>query len=351
MGRKNYKIIQTSILKFEQKINTKLWLAPLHGITYYNFRNCFLKHFHGIDCAITPFVAARAKDKLNSQKIPDLFPEHNKMFPIIPQLMGNKPDEIKETAIVLNETFGYKHFNWNIGCPMNQIVRKKRGCGLMPFADLIEEVVNEVCGKTSIRFSLKMRLGLNSPKEGLEVLQRLTPYPIDFLCIHPRLGIQQYEGNVDLDAFEIFYQTTNHKIVYSGDINNVDFFAYLINRFPKIENWMLGRGILQNPFLAEEIVNFAESKKQKEIPVTLSSKSTLTTRFIDFYKEYSNTLVALKGEKIALGSLKELWHYFAFFWKLNSEELKKILHTTDYHTFDKKVQEIIFNFHFSILNF
>ena len=306
-----------------------IFLAPLHGITYYNFRNCFVKHFGGIDCAITPFIAAQSKDKFNPKKFPDLFHENNKTLPVIPQIMGNNPDDIKETIVALSETFGYEQFNWNIGCPMNQIVRKKRGCGVMPFPDLVEEVVNEVCGKTSVRFSLKMRLGLHAPKEGLEILQRLAPYPIDFFCIHPRLGIQQYEGNVELDFFETFYQTTHHKIFYSGDIKDVEFFTYLQKRFPKIENWMLGRGILQNPFLAEQVIN-AEKQKSRKAELPSVSTDGTKNRFIDFYNEYSEILFTLKNEKIAMGALKELWHYFAVFWKLDAIELRKILQINDY---------------------
>jgi tRNA-dihydrouridine synthase len=316
-----------------------LWLAPLHGITYYNFRNCFIKHFKGFDYAITPFIAAQSIDKFNCRKLLDLFPENNKTLSIIPQLIGNKPNEIKETVIALHETFGYEQFNWNIGCPMNQIVRKKRGCGVMEFPNLVEEVVNEVCGKTSARFSIKMRLGMHAPKEGLEILQRLTHYPIDFLCIHPRLGVQQYEGRVDLDVFETFYQTTNHKIVFSGDINDVEFFMQLQKRFPKIENWMLGRGILQNPFLAEQIY-FAESRRQiAELPPVLTEGDK--NRFVDFYNEYSEILLTFKGKKIALGVLKELWHYFAVFWKINASELRKLLQINDYLLFNNKLSSVI----------
>jgi tRNA-dihydrouridine synthase len=266
--------------------------------------------------------------------------------------MGNQPNEIRETIVVLYETFGYEHFNWNIGCPMNQIVRKKRGCGVMPYSELIEEVANEVCGKTSFRFSLKMRLGLHSAEEGLAILEKLAPYPIDFLCIHPRLGTQRYEGNVDLDIFEQFYQTTNHKIVYSGDINDVDFFVHLQNSFPKIKNWMLGRGVLMNPFLAEEIVNFAEGgistslnlqKRKAESKIVHKEE-----RFLEFYIEYSEILLALKGERIALSSLKELWHYFAFFWKLDATALQKLLQINDYQMFFSYVKNKIFATHLFI---
>jgi len=271
-------------------------------------------------------MAAQTKDKLNSKKLTDLFLENNATLSIIPQIMGNTPEAIRDTITVLIETFGYEQFNWNIGCPMNPIVRKKRGCGVMPDAGLIEDIVNEVCGKTSARFSLKMRLGLHSAEEGLEVLQRLSGYPIDFLCIHPRLGVQKYEGKVDLDAFEIFYQTTHHKIIYSGDINDVDFFVQLQKRFPKIENWMLGRGILQNPFLGEEILD--------DNPVHLREH-----RFINFYNEYSQILISLLGERKALSSFKELWHYFAVFWKLDALELQQLLRINDYHTFNKNIVE------------
>ena len=314
----------------------KLWLAPLHGITYYNFRNCFIKHFQGIDCVIAPFIAAQPKAVLNPKKLRDLFPENNIGLHLIPQIMGNKPEDIKDTITALQETFGYQQFNWNIGCPMNPIVRKKRGCGVMPWPDLIEDTVNDVCGKTSARFSLKMRLGLHTPQEGLEVLQRIAPYPIDFLCIHPRLGTQQYEGAVDLEAFETFYQATHHKIVYSGDITDAGFFMKLQQRFPKIENWMLGRGALQNPFLAEQIQN-------NIVEINNLTHHTEQQRFMNYHNEYSKILQTQFGEKIALSSLKEMWHYFAVFWKLNTEELKALLHINEYSLFDKKVRELMMN--------
>ncbi|MDR0206859.1 MAG: tRNA-dihydrouridine synthase family protein [Bacteroidales bacterium] len=313
----------------------KLWLAPLYGITHYNFRNCFVKHFQGIDCAIAPFIAAKSKTQFNPQKYPDLFPKNNASLPIIPQLMGNSPVEIAETINVLNETYGYEQFNWNIGCPMSQIVRKKRGCGVMPFPDLVEAVVNEVGSKTSTHFSIKMRLGMFDLKEGLEILQRLTTYPIDFICIHPRLGIHQYDGNVDLDTFELFYNTTPYKIVYSGDIYNIECFKYLQNRFPKIENWMLGRGIIQNPFLAEQIVEIGQTNVQSRQDTYPSNKF----RFINFYNEYSELLLTLRNEKIALGALKELWHYFSVLLNLGTDELKKLLQINDFKTFHERINK------------
>jgi len=181
-----------------------------------------------------------------------------------------------------------------------------------------------------------MRLGLHALEEGWVIIQKLTPYPIDFLCIHPRLGIQHYEDSVNLDAFELMYQNIHHQMVYSGDINDVDFFEHLQKRFPKIDHWMLGRGILQNPFLAEQILNAAAGTKNA-LPLQQQQQ-----RFSDFYAEYSEILLALKSEKIALSALKELWHYFAVFWKLDAIQLRELLRVSDYQQFNNAVK-IIFS--------
>jgi tRNA-dihydrouridine synthase len=98
---------------------------------------------------------------------------------------------------------------------------------------------------------------------------------------------------------------------------------------------MLGRGILQNPFLAEELIHFAESGKQKteRKNETLFFENSISSRFINFYNDYSQILVSLKNEKIALASLKELWHYFAAFRQLTPLELHNLLIINDYQKF------------------
>ena len=40
-----------------------IWLAPLHGITSYTFRNTLCRHFGGIDCFMAPFLPAQPAGK------------------------------------------------------------------------------------------------------------------------------------------------------------------------------------------------------------------------------------------------------------------------------------------------
>ena len=296
-----------------------IWLAPLHGITSYTFRNTLCRHFGGIDCFMAPFLPAQPAGKYRKKVWQDIIPENNTALPLVPQLMGNRPDHFVDTTRMLNEQFGYEHFNINIGCPSSPVVRHTRGCGLMPHPDIVEQIVAEVTGKTPFRISLKMRLGLHNANEGRNLLTRLNDYPLDFLVIHPRLGDDLYEGIPDWDTFAEFCQLTKHKIVYSGDIFTVEDYNRLSERFPQVAAWMLGRGLLRNPFLAEEI------KGQK----TGDNKE----RFLSFYQDLIEKLLPIRGESGTLANLKELWHYFAVFTGLSEEKLQQLLRICDLREF------------------
>ena len=299
----------------------QIWLAPLHGITSHTFRNTLCRHFGGIDFFMAPFLPAQPAGKFRPKVWQDIAPENNTALPLVPQLMGNRPEHFVDTTRMLNEHFGYERFNINIGCPSSPVVRHTRGCGLMPHPDIVEQIVAEVSERTPFRLSLKMRLGLHSADEGRQLLTRLNDYPLDFLVIHPRLGVDLYEGTPDLDTFEEFCQITRHKIVYSGDVFTTEDYERLSERFPQVAAWMLGRGMLRNPFFAEEIKGQDTGDKNG--------------RFNAFYHDLIDKLLPIRGESGTLANLKELWHYFAHFTHTSDEELQQILRICDLQEFVK----------------
>lgn len=304
-----------------------IWIAPLHGITNYIFRNSLCRHFAGIDFFMTPFFPVQEKSKLNVRGWQDLWPQHNTYCPTTPQLMGNKAHHFVETMNLLHDTYGYNTFNWNLGCPVSQVVHRHRGCGFMPFADGVEEVVRVVTTETPYKFSIKMRLGLHSPEEGLRILEKVEKYPLEYLVIHPRLGEQMYDGVPDLNTFATFCENTSHRMIYSGDLFSVNDYHTLQQRFPKIKDWMLGRGLLRNPFLAEEIKGMEIGDRK--------------SRFMKYYQQWVNTLLTLRKERSTLSNLKELWHYYAHFFNLSESELRWLLRMNDFEQFYDASLEMI----------
>lgn len=268
---------------------------------------------------MSPFLPVQPAGRFRPKVWQDIAPEHNTALPLIPQLMGNQPDQFVDTLTVLHEQFGYERFNVNIGCPSSPVVRHTRGCGLMPHPEAVERIVAEVTSKTPFRLSLKMRLGLHSAEEGREVLRRLNDYPLDFLVIHPRLGDDLYEGTPHWDLFEEFCGMTRHKVVYSGDVFSKAEYQTLSERFPRVETWMLGRGMLRNPFLAEEIKNQEVGDKK--------------SRFLVFYQDLAESLLPLRGENGTLANLKELWHYYASFAQVPPDDLQTMLRINNLQEF------------------
>ncbi len=307
----------------------ELWLAPLHGITNYHFRNCLYCHASGFEVAVTPFLPVGSSAQLNVRRWRDVAPENNTACETIPQLIGNNPPHFVDTIRELQK-LGYNRFNWNIGCPAAQVVRKQRGCGIMPHPSWVEDVVKLVTEETDCRFSVKMRLGLRAPDEGLEIVERLNRYPLDFVAVHPRLGVQQYEGLPDLDSFRKIYELSSNPLIYSGDIFDIPSYQKLLACFPKVSAVMLGRGVLRNPFLAEELVSGAELPEERQ-----------RQRFRSFYSDYVEMLRQVRGEQGSLSVLKELWHYFAHFFGLTEPALHSLLRLTDYHEFCKVAESII----------
>jgi len=110
-----------------------------------------------------------------------------------------------------------------------------------------------VFSQVSIRVSIKTRLGERDPAEIDRLIPVFNRYPLCEVIVHPRIATGQYEGTVDLEAFERVARLIVHPVVYNGDIFSAAQFAQMRLRFPMIRRWMIGRGALFNPYLPSEI--------------------------------------------------------------------------------------------------
>ncbi len=279
---------------------TILYLAPLHGVTNYIFRNAYCRHFTGFDAAMAPFInsinseTAYAKGRGNHFK--DVEPANNHGIRIIPQILSNEPHSFIETTATI-AGYGYTEVNWNLGCPFPMVTGKKRGSGLLPHPDLIAAFLDKVCSEITIGLTLKIRLGLNNPEEILALVPIFNAYPLEKIIIHPRIGIQMYTGTVDLDGFARAASLLKHPIMYNGDITDAVSFLRLQERFPSVTEWMIGRGAIRDPFLPSLL---------KGTALPSDPLNQLREFHDDLYHSYREVLF---GPKHALDKMKEIWTY------------------------------------------
>ncbi len=306
-----------------------IYLAPLEGITEIDFRNVFAKHFGGVDSAIAPFVSLNRHDineKIRSWNIPST--EHQ-LMETIPQFMGrNVKDFLHLSKWVKHK--GYDEINWNLGCPVKKIVRKGKGCGQLAKPDEIKEFLDMVLPQTDLKFSIKTRLGLNDPEECFKLMELYNQYPLSEIILHARIGKQLYSGEVMLDYFEECLKISKNELVYNGDIRTLEDFENIKKRFPAVKKFMLGRGLLRDPFLAEKL------KSNHSSATGLDAK-----RFFDFYNHlYSSFESKFRSGKDLLGKMKEYWLSFSHQFESRNELSKYLVRSKSLEEFNARVLEL-----------
>lgn len=304
--------------------------SPLQGFTDFRFRNAQNKIFGGIDTFYAPYIRLNGKMVIKSSYQRDLLPENNNTLEVIPQIITNDADEFLFVSKYVQE-LGYKELNWNLGCPYPMVTKCGMGSGLISNTEKINQILHKVHNESDIIVSMKMRLGYDTTEEILDVFPVLEKYPIKNVAIHARIGKQLYKGGVHLDAFQACVDNTKLKLYYNGDITSVAKFKEMQARFPTIDHWMIGRGLIADPFLPSMIKN-----DSFEYP---KNKMELFSEFHDtLYEGYSESL---SGSTHILLKMHHLWEYFSVIFSNPHKVHKKIKKAKSIRNYEQAVAEIV----------
>ena len=301
-----------------------LSLGPFQGITDAPFRNVFKKHFGGIDKYYTPFFTGIQKEHAKNLQVEEIDPAVNDVETLTPQILSTDADEILRFAFQCKE-LGYKEINLNMGCPFPRVANKKRGCGLLPYPEKIDALLDGVFQKIDIGFSIKCRLGYFSPDEIVPVIGVFNRYPLSELVIHPRIGKQLYKGEADVHRFAELMPLVKAPLVYNGDIVSVERFERIREQVQPVNAFMLGRGVLANPFLAEEIkaqvAGIAPGAPFGPTSADVRDPERLHAYVVDLYED---RLRHAGGSPKVLGRMKELWSYLMYSFDAPQDIWRKI---------------------------
>ena len=311
-------------------MNHTLLSSPLQGFTDFRFRNAFNAYFGGIDTFYSPYIRLNGKLVIKNSYQRDILPENNNNLEVIPQIISNDADEFLFVANYVKE-LGYKELNWNLGCPYPMVTKRGMGSGLINDSEKINSILHKIHSESDIIVSMKMRMGYENPEEILDVLPILDNYPIKNIAIHARIGKQLYKGGVNLNAFQQCIDHSKHHIYYNGDISSVSEYRNMKERFPTINHWMIGRGLIADPFLPQMIKN-----DTLEYP---------KNRF-EIFKEFHNTIFeaydeALSGPTPIRMKMLGFWEYFSRSFSNPQKTYKKIKKAKDVRAYLTAVQEIL----------
>ena len=267
----------------------EIHFAPLQGYTDFEYRRIHARHCGGVDTYYTPFIRWE-KGGIREKDIRDILPENNEGLHLVPQIICADTDEFKRLADTIQE-HGYEEMDLNMGCPAPMQTKLMRGSGILPYPTRVSALLREMERRPEVRFSAKMRLGLEGKEEWRELSGMLNSSCLKHLTVHPRIGKQMYKGEVDMDAFNEVYSSIHIPIIYNGDVTSMEQVSSLLERYPDLPGIMMGRGLLARPTLAQECLMGKEMPHEERMSILMQMHEDMLGYCTRKYKVDSQILL------------------------------------------------------------
>lgn len=300
----------------------ELYFAPLEGITGYLYRNAHNTFFHNTDKYFSPFIVPSINGEFKNRDLNDILPENNQGLTLVPQLLTNRSKDFIHTSKKIKE-LGYQEINLNLGCPSGTVVSKNKGSGFLAHKEELDAFLYEIFSASVTKISVKTRIGKDRPEEFYDLIEIYNKYPIEELIIHPRIQKDFYKNQPNLDIFKDALGLSKNPVCYNGDIFTVDSYKKFVEEFPSVDKIMLGRGLISNPGLINEVI--AHGKLDKKLLKDFHDK---------IYEDYKKILF---GDRNVLFKMKEIWFYMISMFPDNEKYAKRIRKSERLYDYDEAV--------------
>mgnify|MGYP004564262039 FL=1 len=272
------------------EIKNQVVLAPMAGICNSAFRRIAKEMGAGL------IYAEMVSDKAllyKSKKTEDMLYMKDEERPISQQIFGSDKESFVEAAKIVCEKMHPDIIDINMGCPVPKVaVSAQAGAALLKNPDKVYEIVKSVVEAVSIPVTVKIRSGWDKNSiNAIEIAKVCERAGASAICVHPRTRGQRYEGLSDWNIIKEVKESISIPVIGNGDIRSVDDAKRMIE-LTNCDAVMIGRGVLGNPWLIRDIVNYLEDGA---LPKVISKDEK-----IDMCIKHMNYLLSFKDEKTAV---------------------------------------------------
>jgi nifR3 family TIM-barrel protein len=271
------------------KIKNKVMVAPMAGVTNLAYR-IILKEF-GASLIYTEMISDKGL-LYNNKKTHDMIEVLDDNKPISLQLFGSEVDSMVKAAIYIDKNSNADIIDINMGCPVTKVVKSGAGSALMKTPELAFEIVSEIVKNVNKPVTVKIRKGWDHNHiNAVSFAKGLEKAGAKAIAIHGRTKSDMYTGHADWDIIKQVKEAVNIPVIGNGDITSPEDAKRMIDQ-TGVDAIMIGRGLLGNPWLIGQCVDYLETGDyQKEIDIETRKKYILL---------HLKKLIQLKGEHIAV---------------------------------------------------
>jgi tRNA-dihydrouridine synthase len=229
----------------DNNIKIPMLAAPLQGVTDNVWRMAQHSVFGGVDAYYAPFMRVE-RGEVRRKDLRDVEPDRNAGITLIPQILACQPDHALMMVDALKQR-GYSRIDVNLGCPFPPIALHRKGSGMLAYPELAEALFTALAAVDGVEYSVKMRLGWDQSDQWRDILPLMDILKPVNIAVHPRIGKQQYKGDLDIGQFEALMAASSWPIVYNGGLRTVEDIEAVVSRYPNLVAVMVGSGLAANP--------------------------------------------------------------------------------------------------------
>ena len=269
--------------------------APMEGLTDAVARAAHYRCFPGgrPDLYYAPFVSPTKDHTVDPRKLRDILPEEplNRDIPLVPQILCKQAEDFLWLAQEL-AAMGYGEVNLNLGCPSGTVTAKGKGAGMLRDPQALDEFLDRIfTAQLPIQISLKTRLGVSDPEEFARLQQIFEQYPAKRLIVHARVLKDFYKNEPHWQTFEQALAQSTLPLCYNGSLNTAAEVAAYGQAHPKLESIMLGRGLIANPGLLQQL----RTGRPTERDALQAYMTELYEGYVKKFGNHGNAIRRMKG--------------------------------------------------------
>ena len=232
-----------------QRPETLLALAPMQDITDRSFWS-LVARYGGADLYVTEYFRVYPGSHLN-RRILGSITDNPTAQPVIAQLIGHDIPSLVRTAQEL-QRYPVAGIDLNLGCPAPVVYRKCAGGGLLRDLKTVDAILGALREAIAIPFTVKTRLGFDSPAVFDALLPILATHSLDLVTVHGRTVKEMYRSPVCYDLIGQAVRELPCPVLANGNIFSAAK-AVEVLRSTGAKGLMIGRGVIRNPWLFRQI--------------------------------------------------------------------------------------------------
>ena len=229
-----------------------LALAPMQEVTDLPFWR-LLAERGGPDVYWTEYFRVHSTSRLEKSILRSLI-ENPTGRPAIAQIIGNDDDAMAAAARELQE-YPVAAVDLNLGCPAPVVSRKCAGGGLLREPHRIDRLLGrlrEAIGRNGVRFTVKTRIGFDSPEMFDSLLDIFARHSLDLLTVHGRTVLEMYRPPVHDQWIRHAVERMQCPVLANGNVDSPQR-AEDVLKSTGARGLMIGRGCIRNPWLFDQI--------------------------------------------------------------------------------------------------